>query len=77
MERHTKFSMRIMDRIVRDLHLGKKPAVAIAYAGLRKRGYIVLSDATSTSLYWVNGNRLTTFQLMALAIRRGVRLTRR
>lgn len=77
MERHAKFSMRIMDRIVRDLHLGKRPAVAIAYAGLRKRGYIVLGDATSASLYWVNGNRLTTLQLLALAIRRGVRLTRR
>lgn len=77
MERHANFSMRIMDRIVRDLHLGKRPAVAIAYAGLRKRGYIVLGDATSASLYWVNGNRLTTFQLMALAIKRGVRIGER
>ena len=77
MRRHAKFSMRIMDRIVRDLHLGKRPAVAIAYAGLRRRGYIVLGDATSASLYWVNGNRLTTFQLMALAIKRGVRIRTR
>jgi hypothetical protein len=77
MEQHTKFSMRIMDRIIRDLHLGKRSVVAIAYAGLRRRGYIVLGDATSATLYWVNGNRLTTFQLMALAIKRGVRLRRR
>lgn len=77
MERHAKFSMRIMDRIVRDLHLGKRPAVAVAYAGLRRRGYIVLGDTTSASLYWVNGTRLTTFQLMALAIKRGVRIKER
>lgn len=66
--------MRIMDRIVRDLHLGRRPVLNRAYAGLRKRGYIVLSDATRPSLYWVNGNRLTAYQLVALAIRRGVRL---
>lgn len=69
--------MRIMDRIIRDLHLGKRPAIAIAYAGLRKRGYIVLGDARHASLYWVNGTRLTSYQLMALAIKRGVRLSRK
>jgi len=66
--------MRTMDRIVRDLHLGARPAVNRAYAGLRRRGYVVLRDATQGSLYWVNGNPLNTYQFLALAILRGVRL---
>lgn len=66
--------MRIMDRIVSDLHLGKRPIINRAYAGLRQRGYIVLSDARRPSLYWVNGNRLTAYQLLTLALKRGVRL---
>ena len=45
-----------------------------AYAGLRRRGYVVLRDATQGSLYWVNGNPLNTYQFLALAILRGVRL---
>jgi hypothetical protein len=61
-----------MDRIVKDLHLGPRPAVSKAFRGLRRRGYIVLSDASRTSLYWVNGNRLTTYQLVTLALMRGV-----
>jgi hypothetical protein len=69
--------MRTMDRTVRDLHLGAKPPVNTAYAGLRQRGYIVLRDATRGSLYWVNGNPLNTYQLLALAVMRGVRLTAR
>jgi hypothetical protein len=63
-----------MDPAVRALHLGAKPPVNRAYAGLRRRGYIVLRDAAQGSLYWVNGNRLTTYQLLALAVMRGVRL---
>lgn len=63
-----------MDRIVSDLHLGRRPAIVIAYAGLRRRGYIVFSDAQRPSLYWVNGNRLTAYQLVTLALKRGVRL---
>lgn len=66
--------MRNMDRIVRDLHLGPRPVVNRAYAGLRQRGYIVFRDGSRTSLYWVNGNPLTTLQLVALAVIRGVRL---
>lgn len=66
--------MRIMDRIVRDLHLGPQPAVNRAYAGLRKRGYIIFGDASRLSLYWVNGNLLTSYQLVALAMMRGVRI---
>ena len=66
-----------MDRIVRDLHLGSRPAISKAYAGLRRRGYIVLSDASLASYYWVNGNRLTAYQLMALAVMRGVLLSKR
>ena len=69
--------MRIMDRIVRDLHLGRRPTVNTAYAGLRERGYIVLRDASRMSLYWVNGNPLTTYQLVALAVMRGVRIRKR
>lgn len=69
--------MRIMDRIVRDLHLGPRPVLGRAYAGLRRRGYIVLGDASRASLYWVNGNRLTTYQLVALALMRGVTLKKR
>jgi hypothetical protein len=61
-----------MDRIVKDLHLGPRPAVSKAFRGLRRRGYIVLSDASRTSLYWVNGNRLTAYQLVTLALMRGV-----
>jgi hypothetical protein len=66
-----------MDRIVRDLHLGARPAVNRAYAGLRKRGYIVLRDTSRVSLYWVNGNPLNTYQLMALAVLRGIRMKAR
>jgi hypothetical protein len=69
--------MRNMDRIVRDLHLGARPAVNRAYAGLRKRGYIVLRDTSRLSLYWVNGNPLNTYQLMALAVLRGIRMKER
>lgn len=69
--------MRIMDRIVRDLHLGPQPVVNRAYAGLRKRGYIILGDASRLSLYWVNGNLMTSYQLVALAVMRGVRIKRR
>ena len=61
-----------MDRIVRDLHLGSRPVISRAFKGLRERGYIVLSDTSRTSLYWVNGNRLTSYQLVALAVMRGV-----
>jgi hypothetical protein len=68
--------MRIMDRIVKDLHLGPRPAVSKAFRGLRRRGYIVFSDASRVSLYWVNGNRLTAYQLVALAMMRGVRLNK-
>jgi hypothetical protein len=66
--------MRIMDRTVRDLHLGRRPAVGRAYAGLREQGYVVLGDTAHASLYWVNGSRLTTYQLLALAVMRGVRV---
>jgi|GEM_PF-6175214 len=66
-----------MDRIVRDLHLGPRPAVSKAFTGLRRRGYIVFSDASRASLYWVNGHRLTAYQLVALAVLRGVRLKTR
>jgi hypothetical protein len=66
-----------MDRIVRDLHLGPRPIVSNAFTGLRRRGYIVFSDAAWTSLYWVNGNRLTAYQLVALAVLRGVPLKKR
>jgi hypothetical protein len=66
-----------MDRIVRDLHLGARPAVSKAFAGLRQRGYIILSDASRVSLYWVNGNRLTAYQLVTLALLRGVPLKTR
>jgi hypothetical protein len=69
--------MRIMDRIVRDLHLGPRPAVSAAFVGLRRRGYIVLGDASRATLYWVNGNRLTAYQLVALALMRGVSLNKR
>jgi hypothetical protein len=69
--------VRIMDRIVRDLHLGPRPAVSKAFVGLRRRGYIVLGDASRASLYWVNGNRLTAYQLVALAVMRGVPLRKR
>ena len=61
-----------MDRIVKDLHLGPRPAVGKAFRGLRQRGYIVFSDASRASLYWVNGNRLTAYQLVTLALMRGV-----
>jgi hypothetical protein len=63
-----------MDRIVRDLHLGPRPVVSKAFMGLRRRGYIIFSDTSRTSHYWVNGNRLTTYQLVALALLRGVPL---
>jgi len=63
-----------MDRIVRDLYLGPRPPVSMAFMGLRRRGYIIFSDASRTSLYWVNGNRLTAYQLVALALMRGVPL---
>lgn len=63
-----------MDRIVRDLYLGPRPLVSKAFAGLRRRGYIVLCDASRTSLYWVNGNPLTTYQLLAFAVICGVPL---
>ena len=66
-----------MDRIVKDLHLGPRPAVGKAFRGLRHRGYIVLGDASQASLYWVNGNRLTAYQLVALALMRGVTLKKR
>ena len=69
--------MRTMDRTVRDLHLGARPSVNRAYAGLRQRGYIVLRDASEGALYWVNGNPLNTYQLLALAVMRGVRLKTR
>lgn len=69
--------MRIMDRIIRDLHLGPRPVIAQAFQGLRQRGYIVLGDASHASLYWVNGNRLTAYQLVTLALARGVSLKRR
>ncbi len=69
--------MRIMDRIVTDLHLGSKPAVSKAFVALRRRGYVVLSDATRASFYWVNGTRLTAFQLVALAVMRGLTLRKR
>ena len=69
--------MRKMDRTVRDLHLGARPPVNRAYAGLRERGYIVLRDTSRGCLYWVNGNPLNTFQLLALAVIRGVRMSRR
>lgn len=71
---HANISMRIMDRIVSDLHLGRRPAITRAYVGLRKRGYIVLADAARPAHYWVNGNRLTAYQLVVLALKRGVRL---
>ena len=61
-----------MDRIVKDLHLGPRPVVSKAFKGLRQRGYIVFGDASRASLYWVNGNRLTAYQLVALAVMRGV-----
>ncbi len=66
-----------MDRIVKDLHLGPRPAVGKAFRGLRQRGYIVLGDASRASVYWVNGNRLTAYQLVALALMRGVTLKKR
>jgi hypothetical protein len=66
-----------MDRIVRDLHLGPRPVVSKAFKGLRQRGYIVLSDASGPSFYWVNGNRFTAYQLVALALIRGVPLKKR
>ncbi len=65
-----------MDRIVRDLHLGPRPAVSRAFRGLRQRGYIVLGDASRASVYWVNGNCLTAYQLVALAVMRGVSLNK-
>ena len=65
-----------MDRIVRDLHLGHRSAVSKAFTGLRRRGYIVLSDASRASVYWVNGNCLTAYQLVALAVMRGVSLNK-
>ena len=74
MEPDETFCMRNMDRIVRDLHLGARPAVNRVYAGLRQRGYIVLRDTSRVSLYWVNGNPLNTYQLMALAVMRGIRV---
>jgi hypothetical protein len=46
----------------------------MAFMGLRRRGYIIFSDASRTSLYWVNGSRLTAYQLVALALMRGVPL---
>jgi hypothetical protein len=61
-----------MEQIVKDLHLGSRPAIGKAFRGLRQRGYIVLSDASRASLYWVNGNRLTAYQLVALAVILGV-----
>lgn len=67
--------MRIMDRIVSDLHLGRRPIVNRVYAGLRRRGYVVLRDTSQTSLYWVNGSRFTAYQLVAFALRNGVRLS--
>jgi hypothetical protein len=66
-----------MERIVRDLHLGPRPAVSRAFMGLRRRGYIVLGDASRASFYWVNGSRLTAYQLVTLALMRGVTLTKR
>jgi hypothetical protein len=66
-----------MERIVSDLHLGPRAAVSRAFTGLRRRGYIVLGDASQASLYWVNGSRLTAYQLVALAVMRGVTLTKR
>ncbi|MGE0150609.1 MAG: hypothetical protein AB7R87_24865 [Parvibaculaceae bacterium] len=66
-----------MDRIVTDLHVGPGSAVGRAFAGLRRRGFIVFADATQVSLYWVNGNRLTAYQLMALAVMRNVPLGKR
>ncbi len=66
--------MRKMDRTVRDLHIGARPPVNTAYAGLRERGYIVLRDSSHKALYWVNGNPLNTYQLLALAVMRGVRM---
>lgn len=69
--------MRKMDRTVRDMHLGARPPVNRAYAGLRRRGYIVLRDASERPLYWVNGTLLNTYQLLALAVLRGVRMRRR
>jgi hypothetical protein len=61
-----------MDRIVKDLHRGPRSVISKAFDGLRRRGYIVLSDASRVSLYWVNGNCLTAYQLVALAVMRGV-----
>ena len=61
-----------MDRIVKDLHLGPRPAISKAFRGLRRRGYIVFSDASRASLYWVNGNCFTAYQLVTLALLRGV-----
>lgn len=66
-----------MDRIIRDLHLGQRPVIGKAFRGLRRRGYIVLSDTSRASLYWVNGNRFTAYQLLAFAIMRGVPLAKR
>jgi hypothetical protein len=66
-----------MDRIIRDLHLGPRPVIGKAFRGLRRRGYIVLSDTSRASLYWVNGNRLTTYQLLAFAVMCGVPLAKR
>jgi hypothetical protein len=66
-----------MDRIVKDLHLGPRPLVSKAFKGLRQRGYIVLSDSSRVSHYWVNGNCLTAFQLVALAVMRGVPIKER
>lgn len=63
-----------MDRIVRDLYLGPRPAVSKAFMGLRRQGYIVLGDASDMALYWVNGHPLTAYQLVALALLRGVSL---
>ena len=50
---------------------------AVLAESLRKRGYIVLRDASRVSLYWVNGNPLNTYQLMALAVLRGIRMKAR
>jgi hypothetical protein len=61
-----------MDRVVKDLHLGRRPVISRAFRGLRRRGYIVLADASLASLYWVNGNCLTAYQLVALAVMRGM-----
>jgi hypothetical protein len=66
-----------MDRIVKDLHLGPRPVISKAFKGLRRRGYIVLSDASRTSHYWVNGNCLTAYQLVALAVICGVSVKQR